>query len=638
MKNKIITDYLEYFVNLEKPGYAVLLKGKWGSGKTHFIQNLLENWNEPEDDKAKIQINPIYISLNGISNTKTVTDKLKAKLSPILYSKAVKVGKKVLEGILKTTLKIDLDINNDGESDSNISGTIDLLSLLDSESKNITGKKILIFDDLERCKIPIDEIFGYINNFVEHTNCKIILVAEEDIIHEKYEKSEGICYKDFKEKLIGRTFEIESDTTTAIKSFTKNSNGFFKQNEELIEEIFIASKTHNLRILKHSLLDYKRLIDETEKEYKNHPNFKIFSKNLLCYFLITSLEYKSGNTNIKHYQSISSFFNDYSTKSNSEFDKKYDSLIKKYSIKNSSFSLEIEELLNYLKTGSVSKYLKVIENNVFFRKSEEKDWEKLWLWYFIDDIEFNRLKKSVWNDFINNKINSTFEILHVSGIYLSLLKNDLSNKQPYLIIKNAKKQLRRTVKNENITILESKGRGYFNSSYGKQYQSKDSKEFNEILDFTISLIKNNQNNNSKTFLSDIFHHLSDENVNFIPELLSKTYPDSKTNYDRTPIFKYINAKKVNTKIKNLNNDNIDSFTNFLHNRYHPEETYTNLTLKKYHEDDIPFLKELLSTVSITKFKNRPIKTFQYLKLENELKRIIHKLDSFDFEGQDAQYY
>ena len=31
---------------------------------------------------------------------------------------------------------------------------------------------ILIFDDLERCNIPVNEVLGYINGFVEHQAMK----------------------------------------------------------------------------------------------------------------------------------------------------------------------------------------------------------------------------------------------------------------------------------------------------------------------------------------------------------------------------------------------------------------------------------------------------------------------------------
>lgn len=40
IKNKHIIDYLNDYIQMSAPRYAVLLKGKWGCGKTYFIQNL----------------------------------------------------------------------------------------------------------------------------------------------------------------------------------------------------------------------------------------------------------------------------------------------------------------------------------------------------------------------------------------------------------------------------------------------------------------------------------------------------------------------------------------------------------------------------------------------------------------------
>ena len=47
MQNKHIKEFLNYYIGLPNPQYAVLLKGKWGSGKTHFINNYKKILDEP---------------------------------------------------------------------------------------------------------------------------------------------------------------------------------------------------------------------------------------------------------------------------------------------------------------------------------------------------------------------------------------------------------------------------------------------------------------------------------------------------------------------------------------------------------------------------------------------------------------
>lgn len=44
MSNEHIKDYLNWYTseNCEEPGFAVLIKGSWGSGKTYFIKNYMD--------------------------------------------------------------------------------------------------------------------------------------------------------------------------------------------------------------------------------------------------------------------------------------------------------------------------------------------------------------------------------------------------------------------------------------------------------------------------------------------------------------------------------------------------------------------------------------------------------------------
>ena len=47
---------------------------------------------------------------------------------------------------------------------------------------NDSRKRIFIFDDLERCSLPINEILGYINSLVEHESEKVLIVANQQAI------------------------------------------------------------------------------------------------------------------------------------------------------------------------------------------------------------------------------------------------------------------------------------------------------------------------------------------------------------------------------------------------------------------------------------------------------------------------
>ena len=110
-------------------------------------------------------------------------------------------------------------------------------------------KHILIFDDLERCKLELNNILGYINYFVEHQGHKVIILAHEDKLtkidtSEDNQSDKAInneSYKEIKEKLIGKTLLIVPDLDSAINDFIdKVSNAetkeFLSGNSILVKE------------------------------------------------------------------------------------------------------------------------------------------------------------------------------------------------------------------------------------------------------------------------------------------------------------------------------------------------------------------------------------------------------------------
>ena len=91
-----INKYLNEYVKLENPQYAVMLKGKWGCGKTFFIKQLADKWQVEPHIEERIELQPIYISLNGVSSCSAISFLIRRALYPILYSKGAQVAKKVI--------------------------------------------------------------------------------------------------------------------------------------------------------------------------------------------------------------------------------------------------------------------------------------------------------------------------------------------------------------------------------------------------------------------------------------------------------------------------------------------------------------------------------------------------------------
>lgn len=178
LTNDEIIEVILHYIDEDLYNYAVLIDGEWGCGKTYFIkEHLCDKLEKHEKNKAKTEgykeKRIAYLSLYGI---KSVDDVSKQILMESYLSKTGKIKGFLKKGTEVTgkMLPVLFDMMKakglelDADNVSNAVGG--LLSVKDS---------ILIFDDLERCDCPINEILGYINTFVEHDGMKVILVANQ---------------------------------------------------------------------------------------------------------------------------------------------------------------------------------------------------------------------------------------------------------------------------------------------------------------------------------------------------------------------------------------------------------------------------------------------------------------------------
>lgn len=175
-----IIEVIKSYIAEKLYNYAVMIDGEWGSGKTYFVKEILipklKDWekeksNNQDDYKPK---KIIYISLYGVKRVEDISksiymenylDSDKKKKGYSFGSSAVSLGFDILKN-----KGIDLDRE----------AIKDLLSQFMSLESSI-----LIFDDLERCNIPVNEVLGYINGFVEHQAMKVIIVANQKEVNKE---------------------------------------------------------------------------------------------------------------------------------------------------------------------------------------------------------------------------------------------------------------------------------------------------------------------------------------------------------------------------------------------------------------------------------------------------------------------
>ena len=172
MNDNQIVEAVDHFIDSRLYNYAMMVNGSWGCGKTYFVYTTLIPHLRMD---RKLDVN--YISLYGIKDPDEISDKLceqaiRDKISKVtktnMEGKGAQIASVVIGKLLKYGLrKIDAD-------ESDFDGIQDILPNYDNN--------IIIFDDLERCNCDVCAVLGYINNFVEHSNASVIILANEDEI------------------------------------------------------------------------------------------------------------------------------------------------------------------------------------------------------------------------------------------------------------------------------------------------------------------------------------------------------------------------------------------------------------------------------------------------------------------------
>lgn len=501
MSNQHISEFLDYYCSdkLLNPQYAVLLKGKWGSGKTHFINEY----------KKHLKINNkkfIYVSLYGVTSYDEIETKFLQSSNPEIFNeKSIFVGK-LADAFINNKIKSSLGIIKKSLSSLNAKGNI------------------LIFDDLERCSINIINLLGYINFFVEHQSYKVILIANE----EELEKTEK--YVLIKEKLIGKTFEFISDADLAYDSFLgelKNTNNIkeniLEKEKSNILEPFKKSQSNNLRVLRQTLLDFERFYDDILITHLKKE--ALITDILYCYFLFL-FEIRQGNSDILDLPKLSEEYYSLSIidKKEEESEKtKYKLLLNKYNLNDYwdviiSFDLWKEILLN---SNIQKKEIDLaLESSKYYFDKSTPSWKKLTNFNNTEDNEFEKLLQDVYKRFSQNEYKNYQQFNLVTSMLFYFQEEKLFIIDFEELFNLAKKNFKSLFDEgsfdfKNIFLIrkEFMGNNYENTQY---FKSDSFKEFDKYID---EFLKEQKILNFKNDSQLIIEAIKEQNHKKIFELL-----------------------------------------------------------------------------------------------------------------------
>ncbi len=358
--DKILTDdeivnLIMKYVDEKLYDYAVMIDGDWGCGKTFFVKNrlvneldkheeeLCETDSKTDSEKENKKRNIVYVSLYGVKSIDEISKQILME-SYISNKNKLKNGVEIVGKLLPTALDIFKSVTKIDVDDSKVFDTI---------NKFIPVKNsILIFDDLERCDCPINEILGYINTFVEQSKMKVIIIANqkeigqnhwadnrelkylisannEKIAFESSHKSEqdqsssisiselksrtdelfgqDVSYEKIKEKLIGNTIRYSPNLQSVISNLITNDNIDAKLQEYLLNkcdffENYMIQENHiNFRTFQF----YLSKINEIYKSINlTDENWEIFFNCILEYCFKVCVLFKKGNLKFNMYDRL----------------------------------------------------------------------------------------------------------------------------------------------------------------------------------------------------------------------------------------------------------------------------------------------------------------------------------------------
>jgi len=534
----------------------------------------------------------LYVSLNGISNTKEIEAEFFRQLHPVLSNPKVKLLGKFFQSALKVNLNFDAygDAKHDGSVQAGVPD-LDLSKYADSPER-----LCLIFDDLERCHLPVSQALGYINYFVEHGECKVLVLADEERIEAKAssDKEAPNHYIKIREKVIGKTLEVELDTHAAIESFLEaisnlHAKSAIRVNATFIEEIFTASSYKNLRHLRQALLDYTRIVDEIQVSSYKPEMLRLLLGTLIMY----SLETRSGELAPRHIGHLRelAFIHAANKEEGLSAANVIENKYSKLGVIN-SFIPESHWKDFFTKDafppGSVNEH--ILRSEYYATPAERPVWIRLYEMYRSDD---EPLKEALLQaDVLHRecKVASIAELLNITGSLLALSSYGVYQVPQNKVVENAKKCIT-ALRKQGVFASEKLDRDYdHQSTYGYMHHSRDTDEYKEVVEFLINSRLEAEIECYPNEARELLALLGSNTDEFVRRLNLES--DQELGYLSIPILKYVELSNFLDHLRSMKATCISKVCKAFKDRY------KHVPREVVEEDD--WLEECAKSVEIIK--------------------------------------
>ncbi|MCI6419084.1 MAG: KAP family NTPase [Bacteroidales bacterium] len=609
--NEHVTYGLNLYIKDTDPQSAILLKGDWGCGKTHFIKE----WMQVQKQDKNSVCDVVYVSLFGISSLRGLKDAINKAISPMMY-KVEKYGKDVLKAAAKIVLKYDSTIADVKDAKFQYElNPLDLLSQLNL-SENSKEYKLFVFDDVERCDISLKELFGFVDYLFEHVGCRVVLVVgNTDLQDDRWKET---LHK-YQEKIVGREYVIEPEVNVAVSAFVDeiqsiypSSYTFLSQHKEAIVAVWKSSKYNNLRSLRQCIRSFVEILESLNKGAEK-MKFQFFL-NYLAY----SLEYYNGDKKILSEIAVHQIAGYYNNNSPAK------TILDKYNEVWSKLNCRLFEL----------EYLTDIKKSVFEGKdiTEELNWK-------IKSIEEKSLYERLRNIiFLENR-----DVDKLISEAKSYLRSPVVNVMDYIYIAYVlfyweeksvcilKKSFERDCLNKilawlRINMIPSQ-LAITERQIHRGFEIQDREVKIERFSWLASKVgeaMTELKNEVKEPILNLLENISNENVEEVVSQMYQVDIYQRAHYTSQALFNRLNVKKFCLNVKKLNNKSKMYLTEGLDVRY--GQNYSDNDYRSIFGEEKSALEEIVINVEEYQKRSTKMTKVVYSRLMTPIKHALERLN------------
>ena len=560
------------------------------------------------------------VSLYGLSEIKQITAAINKALYPILCGRAAKVGKTLTKFLYAIVLKHEVDVDKDGNSDFEIELGLDsVLLLFSSEDNSVKKGKLLIFDDIERCEMPMKRLMGYLNYFVELCHSHLIIIGDE----RKMTDEQKIIFSDFKEKTIGREFEISTNVRSAIENFTEQepTSEFIRKHITTIEKVFSMTDCQNLRILRQALWDFGRF-EETMIEFSKESKYEHVMLHILGSYIISYCEYRGENHDLL--DKWVKYNCNWETTNKDEINmlkQQLGNLCQRYN--NSSISPYqtfnislVEKIITELNTGiSIKDFAEG-----YFAPNVENPCIKINDSFSMDNETFLEFYNKLIDDICNLKIKGFRDLGYALTYLFSLDFHKIKE-----INETDFNRLRDVLPNYLLNITTAENLYFANLEFKRGVNSYMTNDNIERLSIICSTFYNECERRimaSKNIMTLTLENLKDSNVKELFDINKEALPDHSCTYEMVAIFNSVDISLLFENLGKLNNASLQTFNSFIRERYKLSHRMGNWISNT--NDDIKPLQELKGKIDSYILNEQLMRKEAFRRISNSLDGAIKR--------------